>query len=111
MIPAPLVIMPKGWTPATVRREWRDERGRHRVTYKRDDATGRIAGNDRGAGYEYNPPTTMGTAGIQHAVMRIPAVRVQLSASRFGLTVEQMRAVVARKFSAPNRPSSGLYLP
>lgn len=109
----PLVIRPAGWTPATVAREWRDERGRHRVVAKRDDLTGRIAGNDRGPSVEYQPPTTMGTAGLQHATVRPPTVRVTLRASQFGLTVDQLSRVVAATFSPLHQQPArqGLVIP
>lgn len=95
----PLLIMPKGWTPASRSREWRDDRGWHRVTVRTDDATGKTAGNNYGNSYEYLRPD-----GIQHARVRPPTVKYTLRASDFGLSVEEMRAVVALKFSTP-RPS------
>lgn len=108
----PLVIRPAGWTPATVASEWRDDAGRHRLVTKRDDATGRIAGNEHGPSFEYQPPTTMGTAGLQHATVRTPTVTVTLRAADFGMTREELARVVAATFSPQHQPPARrLHLP
>lgn len=106
MIDAPMLIIPAGFR-GDITRAGRDSDGRRvETTWKCRDDTGRIGG------FEHRPATTMGTAGKQHAAVAPATVVKTLRASEFGLTVPQMRDLLATLGArlTPPKPRSGLIL-
>lgn len=102
MIERPLLLMPAGFRPATKVVDGRDAQGRRiKRVLKRDQDRGVLGGWEH---YHHD--------GRNDATVLPPTVTVTLSASQFGLTVDEMRAVVARRIvSRPRRTPGGIHLP
>lgn len=100
-----LVIVPRGWTPATVVREGRDATGRRvKRTYKRHEDTGQVNG------YEHTHAD-----GHQDAKVQIPTVTAEFHPSDFGMSRQQFMdflGVTVKQFP-PKKPrrQGGLVIP
>lgn len=99
---APLLMMPRGFLRDTRTVQGRDAQGRRTKQVRRRHA------DDGGlGGWEDHHHD-----GRNDATVTPRTVTVTLSASMFGLTVEELRRVVATQLqSRPPRTPSGLWLP
>lgn len=104
MIPAPLLMMPRGFVKDERTVEGRDATGRRTKTvHKRDQDHG-----GRWGGFEHYKPDTSNDATIKPVT-----VTYTLRAADFGMTKHQLAEVLTRCpiFNPPPRTTSGLILP
>lgn len=105
---APLVIMPRGWTPDAQVREGRDRHGKRvKLVTKTDQRSGLVSGNSYGPGYEAHRAD--GRVAVR--VRPLP-VAVTVHASDLGMNVKQLRDFwleMEQRFPKP-KPSSGLLI-
>lgn len=104
-VEAPLLIVPKGWTPSRIVRQGRDVKGRRvQRTFKRHESTGKVTGHE-----------TQHADGRQDALVTAPTVTAEFRPSDFGLTRQQFLEVLAvnvRTFPPKQaRRQGGLIIP